>query len=36
MTPQVVIEWALALMIASLAIFMALGMLMVLIEIFKD
>ena len=36
MTPQVVIQWALALMVASLAIFMALGMLAVLIEIFKD
>ena len=36
MTPQVVIEWALALMVGSLAIFMALGMLMVIIEIFKD
>lgn len=36
MTPQVVIEWAIALMIASLAIFMALGMLMIIIEIFKD
>jgi len=36
MTPQVVIEWAVALMIASLAIFMALGMLMIIIEIFKD
>ena len=36
MTPQVVIQWALALMVASLAIFMALGMLMIIIEIFKD
>ena len=36
MTPQVVIQWALALMLASLAIFMALGMLMIIIEIFKD
>lgn len=33
MTPQVVIQW---LMVASLAIFMALGMLMIIIEIFKD
>ena len=36
MTPQVIMEWALALMIASLAIFLILGMLAVLIEIFKD
>lgn len=36
MTPQVVIQWALALMVASLAIFIALGMLMIIIEIFKD
>lgn len=35
MTPQVIMEWALALMIASLAIFMALGMLAVLIDVFK-
>jgi hypothetical protein len=36
MTPQVVMEWALALMIASLAIFLVLDMLMIIIEIFKD
>jgi hypothetical protein len=36
MTPQIVMEWALALMIASLAIFLVLGMLMIIIEIFKD
>lgn len=36
MTPQVIMEWALALMIASLAIFLILGMLMTIIEIFKD
>lgn len=36
MTPQVIMEWALALMIASLAIFLILDMLMTIIEIFKD